>query len=242
MHRSLQIAGAAAAAKIVNVVVTGWLGAALDLTYIANHMWNVEYNPRRFSAAILRFRSPLTSKKSTTMVVGGGGGAAARGSGTTVLLFSTGRYVCTGAKSVADAKVAARRFARKIQQLFIASSNSNKPSGDSNNSNNNSKEKKKKIIRFCNFKVQNIVGHFCTGHGIDLPSLYNHRRVQCDWKQERFPAGLRYQPHRSTNPSHCVLVFPSGRCVITGCKSEEEIDEIYMEMKRLLLRYRRTTL
>lgn len=70
-HRS-SIAGAAAAAKIVNVVVTGWLGTALDLTYIANHMWNVEYSPRRFSAAILRFRSPLTSKKST-IVIGGGG-------------------------------------------------------------------------------------------------------------------------------------------------------------------------
>ena len=122
---------------------------------------------------------------------------ATAGSGTTVLLFSTDRYVYTGAKSVSDANVAASRFARKIQQLFIAF-NSNKPSGESNNNNSINKEKKK-IICFCNFKVQNIVGHFCTGYGIDLPSLYNHRRVQCDWKQERFPAGLRYQPHLSSN-------------------------------------------
>ena len=68
MHRS-SIAGTAAADKIVNVVVTGWLGATIDLTYVASHMWNEEYNPRRFSAAILRFRPTLTSKKSTILLV-----------------------------------------------------------------------------------------------------------------------------------------------------------------------------
>lgn len=48
---------------------------------------NAEYNPKRFAACILRFREPKT----------------------TALVFATGKMVCTGAKSVENARTATRK-------------------------------------------------------------------------------------------------------------------------------------
>lgn len=65
----------------------------LCLSSLANRMVNTEYRPSRFSALVLRIRRPVR--------------AAA-------LLFSTGKMVCLGTKSVADAHKATKRFLEKI--------------------------------------------------------------------------------------------------------------------------------
>ena len=88
-----------------------------DLTHIATHARNVEYNPKvrfyacirasllqpsshmslwrlqRFSAAILRLREPKA----------------------TALVFKSGKMVITGARNEDDAQLAARRIAKVIQ-------------------------------------------------------------------------------------------------------------------------------
>lgn len=56
---------------------------------------NAEYNPKRFAAVIMRIREPRT----------------------TALIFSSGKMVCTGAKSEEQARLAARKYARIIQRL-----------------------------------------------------------------------------------------------------------------------------
>lgn len=56
---------------------------------------NAEYNPKRFAAVIMRIREPRT----------------------TALIFSSGKMVCTGAKSEEDSRLAARKYARIIQKL-----------------------------------------------------------------------------------------------------------------------------
>lgn len=53
------------------------LGVQLELKKIALHARNAEYNPKRFAAVIMRIREPRT----------------------TALIFSSGKMVCTGAKS-----------------------------------------------------------------------------------------------------------------------------------------------
>lgn len=60
-----------------NIVSTVNLGVQLDLKKIALHARNAEYNPKRFAAVIMRIREPRT----------------------TALIFSSGKMVCTGAKS-----------------------------------------------------------------------------------------------------------------------------------------------
>jgi len=76
-------------------VATCNLGIALDLKTIAMHARNAEYNPKRFSAVIMRIREPKT----------------------TALIFKSGKMVVTGAKSEEQARQAARKYARIVQKL-----------------------------------------------------------------------------------------------------------------------------
>lgn len=78
-----------------NIVSTVNLSCKLDLKKIALHARNAEYNPKRFAAVIMRIREPRT----------------------TALIFSSGKMVCTGAKSEEDSRLAARKYARIIQKL-----------------------------------------------------------------------------------------------------------------------------
>ena len=78
-----------------NIVSTVNLSCKLDLKRIALHARNAEYNPKRFAAVIMRIREPRT----------------------TALIFSSGKMVCTGAKSEEDSRLAARKYARIIQKL-----------------------------------------------------------------------------------------------------------------------------
>lgn len=70
-----------------NIVATCNLGSELDLKTIALHARNAEYNPKRFSAVIMRIREPKT----------------------TALIFRSGKMVVTGAKSEEQARHAARK-------------------------------------------------------------------------------------------------------------------------------------
>ncbi|TSO25183.1 TATA box-binding protein-like protein 2 [Bagarius yarrelli] len=63
--------------QLQNIVSTVNLACPLDLKSIALQARNAEYNPKRFAAVIMRIREPRT----------------------TALIFSSGKMVCTGAKS-----------------------------------------------------------------------------------------------------------------------------------------------
>lgn len=65
----------------------------LKLKEIALQARNAEYNPRRFAAVVMRLREPKT----------------------TALVFASGKMVCTGAKTEAKSRTAARKYARIIQ-------------------------------------------------------------------------------------------------------------------------------
>lgn len=80
---------------VQNVVATVNLGCQLELKKIALHARNAEYNPKRFTAVIMRLLEPKT----------------------TALIFASGKIVVTGAKSEEAVRLAARKFARIIQKL-----------------------------------------------------------------------------------------------------------------------------
>ncbi|GAB9464279.1 hypothetical protein Gpo141_00001714 [Globisporangium polare] len=81
--------------KIMNVVGTVDLKTPLELKTIALHARNAEYNPKRFSAVIMRLRDPKT----------------------TALIFGSGKIVITGGTSEESCRLAARKFTRVIQKL-----------------------------------------------------------------------------------------------------------------------------
>ncbi|KAI9229999.1 MAG: hypothetical protein DHS80DRAFT_29234 [Piptocephalis tieghemiana] len=121
---------------------------------------------------------------------------------TTALIFASGKMVVTGAKSEDDSKLAARKYARIVQKLGFAA-------------------------RFTDFKIQNIVGSCDVKFPIRLEGLAYAHGSYSSYEPELFP-GLIY---RMVQPKIVLLIFVSGKIVLTGAKVREEIyrafDNIY---------------
>ena len=171
-----------------NIVATCNLAVALDLKKIAMSARNAEYNPKRFSAVIMRIRDPKT----------------------TALIFKSGKVVVTGAKSEDAMRVAARKFARIIQKLDYPA-------------------------RFTDFKIQNMVGSCDVKFPIRLEGLaYKHSHYS-SYEPELFP-GLIY---RMVQPKIVLLIFVSGKVVLTGGKLRNEIFSAFEQIYPVLLEFRK---
>ncbi|XP_040916736.1 TATA box-binding protein-like 2 isoform X2 [Toxotes jaculatrix] len=151
--------------QLQNIVSTVNLGCPLDLKFIALQARNAEYNPKRFAAVIMRIREPRT----------------------TALIFSSGKMVCTGAKSEEQSRLAARKYARVVQKLGFPA-------------------------RFLDFKVQNMVASCDVCFPIRLEGLVLTHQQFSSYEPELFP-GLIY---RMVKPRIVLLIFVSGKVVLTG--------------------------
>ena len=155
--------------KIQNVVATGALGQNLDLYSILKVSARAEYNPQRFPGLVYRLKRPKTSS----------------------LLFSSGKMVCTGAKSERSAKAAIRRIANELRTHGIV------------------------IIRNPEVRIENIVATADLNGTLDL-EVVAERLTKTIYEPEQFP-GLIY---RMDEPKTVILIFTSGKLVITGAKTE----------------------
>lgn len=125
---------------------------------------------------------------------------------TTALIFASGKMVVTGAKSEDDSRLASRKYARIVQKLGFDA-------------------------KFSEFKIQNIVGSCDVKFPIRLEGLaYSHGqfssyepevrllivRIVCFFNLhiQLFP-GLIY---RMIKPKVVLLIFVSGKIVLTGAK------------------------
>ncbi|XP_051039959.1 TATA box-binding protein-like 2 [Phodopus roborovskii] len=175
--------------QLQNIVATANLACKLDLRKIALNAKNTEYNPKRFAAVIMRIREPRT----------------------TALLFSSGKVVCTGAKSEEESRLAARKYARVVQKLGFP-------------------------VKFFNFKIQNMVGSCDVKFPIRLETLALTHRQFSSYEPELFP-GLIYKMVR---PQVVLLIFASGKVVLTGAKERSEIYEAFENMYPILESYKKT--
>ncbi|MES1914894.1 MAG: hypothetical protein MHM6MM_006920 [Cercozoa sp. M6MM] len=89
---------------VQNVVAKTSLDCDIDLTKVAWSLRNAEYNPRKFSAAVMRIRNPK-----------------ATGS-----IFASGKLVVTGAKSVDEARQATRKFVKLLHKVGFTSATLNR--------------------------------------------------------------------------------------------------------------------
>jgi len=144
---------------------------------------NVDYNPRRFPGLAFRLKRPKTA----------------------ILIFGTGKMVCTGAKSANLAKHAVREVVRKLREEgFIIKG---KP----------------------DITIENVVSTANLGGQVDLETV----AADMDnlmYEPEQFP-GLIY---RMKEPKVVFLIFASGKMVITGAKSFKLSEEAAEKMKTLL--------
>ncbi|CAL8998346.1 unnamed protein product [Prunus brigantina] len=118
---------------------------------------------------------------------------------TTALIFASGKMVCTGAKSEQQSKLAARKYARIIQKLGFPA-------------------------QFKDFKIQNIVGSCDVKFPIRLEGLAYSHGAFSSYEPELFP-GLIY---RMKQPKIVLLIFVSGKIVLTGAKSSGKISNDYL--------------
>lgn len=174
--------------KLQNIVSTVNLKCKLDLKSIAMQARNAEYNPKRFAAVIMRIREPRT----------------------TALIFSSGKMVCTGAKSEEQCRLASRKYARIIQKLGFNT-------------------------QFCDFKIQNIVGSCDVGFPVRLETIAFVHGTFSTYEPELFP-GLVY---RMVNPRIVILIFVSGKVVLTGAKVREEIYLAFRNIYPIIKKYRK---
>ena len=163
--------------RIENIVASTSLGDELELNSITLALEGCEYEPEQFPGAIYRLKVPKTA----------------------LLLFRSGKVVCTGGKSQAEVEESIFRVAKEIRktgQRIIANS---------------------KIV----IDVQNIVA------SSDLESEINLNEIavtlgleRVEYEPEQFP-GLVC---RMEDPRVVILLFGSGKLVCTGAKKPSDVE------------------
>ena len=170
--------------EIQNVVSSVNLGCELDPKKIAQQARNVEYNPKKISAAVMRMHHPNV----------------------TAMIYKSGKMVCTGARSERESKLAARKFARIVQKLGYQ-------------------------VRFLDFEIQNVVAKCDVHFPIMLPKMVEvDDKTMCSYEPEIFPA-LKY---RMVEPRVMLLIFASGKVVLTGAKCRQDIYEAFGKIYPIL--------
>ncbi len=129
---------------------------------------------------------------------------------TTSLIFASGKMVVTGARSEEDSKKASRQFAKIIQKLGYQ-------------------------VKFTEFKIQNIVGSCDVKFPIRLEGLAASHSKFCSYEPEMFP-GLIY---KMAQPKIVLLIFVSGKIVLTGAKDRSEIFSAYEKIYPVLLGFKK---
>jgi len=172
--------------SVENVVATATLGQKLDLMAIMKGFKNVEYRPKKFPGLVFRLQRPKTA----------------------TLLFSTGKMVCTGAKSEKLARSAIKKVVKELKSNGII------------------------ILGKPETVIQNIVATANLHTYIDLEAAADILDNVL-YEPEQFPALI----YRMADPKVVILVFASGKLVCTGAKSTEMVDRAIMKLHGVLEEY-----
>jgi transcription initiation factor TFIID TATA-box-binding protein len=169
--------------KIENVVAFAVLSRKISLNKLVEKMNNTEYNPERFPGLVYRISDPRAS----------------------ALIFSTGKIVCTGAKTIEMAREATNKVVNDIRKAGIPM------------------PKKFTVI------IENIVAStkIDTRPKLMLENLAIQMN-EVEYDPERFP-GLVY---RMRNPRVVFLIFGSGKIICAGGRNVEDIHKALGKLKK----------
>jgi len=127
---------------------------------------------------------------------------------TATLIFGSGKMVCTGAKSEKQARSAVMKVVRELKTGGIIILG------------------KPKIV------IQNIVSSANLYGKIDIETAADVMD-NVMYEPEQFPGAI----YRMTEPKVVMLLFASGKLVITGAKREEQVHEAVEKIRALLIDY-----
>ena len=112
------------------------------------------------------------------------------------LLFSSGKIICTGTKSIKEAKNAISAIIKKLGAVSV------------------------KVKGKPDIEVQNMVASGAIGSKLNLNDIV-FKFENTEYEPEQFP-GLVY---KLADSNVTFLLFGTGKIVVTGAKSEREIIE-----------------
>ncbi len=158
--------------SIQNVVASASINQRVDLNLITKNFVDVEYHPDQFPGLVFRLKSPKTA----------------------TLIFSSGKMVCTGAKSEDQSRKAVQEVVRRLKKGGIPIKN------------------EAEIV------IQNMVASANLGGKIHLEEAAR-QLPKSMYEPEQFPGLI----HRMPDPKTVILLFASGKLVCTGAKREGEV-------------------
>jgi len=158
--------------RVVNIVVSTSLEHDIPLEKMAATLSNTEYNPEQFPGLVIRIKDPKTS----------------------ALIFSSGKVVCTGARSMDKVHESIKKIIKSLEKIKV------------------------KITVKPEIKIQNIVASGSIGMDLNLNELAM-KLDNTEYEPEQFP-GLVYKLQEA---NATFLLFSNGKIVCTGTKSEEEV-------------------
>ncbi len=158
--------------KIENIVASASIGKDIDLSVVKTALEpDVTFNREQFPGLVFKLKDPKTA----------------------ALIFSSGKLVCTGAKSIDNSKTAIKKTVDLMRSVDTD------------------------IPEEFEIKIQNIVA------SANLESTLNLEAValeleDTEYEPEQFP-GLVY---RLSDPKVVLLLFGSGKVVCTGAKTKSD--------------------
>ena len=167
--------------KIENVVASATLNCKIALDKIVSRIPGTEYEPEQFPGLVYRIKEPKAAS----------------------LIFSSGKIVCTGARSP--------ELARKAIGIII----------DNIKKKARIKIKKKPIIR-----IENIVASAKIEAVLKLNEIA-FTLPNAEYEPEQFP-GLVY---RIKDPKVAFLLFGSGKIVCTGGRNVKDVEKAIKKLE-----------
>ena len=179
--------------EINNIISSVNLGSNLNIKNIALKIKNAEYT-NNFS------KLKLKSKNAKA----------------TATIFSSGKMVCSGAKTEKQSKSMCAKFGKIVNKVGFN-------------------------VELKNFKIQNIIASYDVKFKICLPKLFNEINTLINiskniynyvkYNSDNFPGLIFYMNDLKVS----LLVFGYGKVVISGAKKKEEIEEIFRNVYPLLI-------
>jgi transcription initiation factor TFIID TATA-box-binding protein len=184
-------------AQVHNLVSTISISSNLpviNLLAVSNLLPNSSFEKQKFAATTIRLGQPTC----------------------TVLLFTSGKMVLTGCRSLLDCILASLIVKNILSDGFPGV-----------------------VFRVDGIKIQNIVGNallpLLPHERLNLKLFYKDFNVFCTYQPNMFP-GLIYRP---SNLSVVFLVFFSGNGVITGAKNMADVYDSWKKLHNILKLYKK---
>lgn len=172
--------------KIENVVASASLNVPIKLEKLVSKLEGIEYEPEQFPGLVMRLKEPKAA----------------------ALVFSSGKIVCTGAKSPKDSKLVVSKIVKRMRGIGI------------------------KIPSNYKVKLENIVASAKLEQELNL-DMIAFTLDNTEYEPEQFP-GLVY---RMSDPKVTFLLFGSGKIICTGGRSAADVkravEKIDIRLKKL---------